>query len=55
MRKLFGILVFCLLMVLPAPRSQAAMISQKQEIEMGQQVAQQLENHYCLFQWTLFK
>lgn len=50
MRKLFGILVFCLLMVLPAPRSQAAMISQKQEIEMGQQVAQQLENHYGLVQ-----
>lgn len=50
MRKLFGILVFCLLMVLPAPRSQAAMISQKQEIEMGQQVAQQLENHYGLAQ-----
>lgn len=50
MRKLFGILVFCLLMALPAPRSQAAMISQKQEIEMGQQVAQQLENHYGLVQ-----
>lgn len=50
MRRLFGILAFCLLMVLPAPRSQAAMISQKQEIEMGQQVAQQLENHYGLVQ-----
>ena len=48
--KLFGILVFCLLWCCLCPKAQAAMISQKQEIEMGQQVAQQLENHYGLVQ-----
>lgn len=50
MRKLFGIFLFCLLMVLPVPQGQAAMISQKQEVEMGQQVARKLENQYGLVQ-----
>ena len=50
MRKLFGIFLFCLLMVLPVPQGQAAMISQKQEVEMGHQVARKLENQYGLVQ-----
>ena len=48
--KLLLMLLTCLCCFLPLPRVQAAMISQKQEISMGQEVARQLENQYGLYQ-----
>ena len=51
MKKLFYMLCFfCLFCLLPLPKAQAAMISEKQEIEMGQKVAQQQEAQYGLYQ-----
>jgi len=51
LKKLFYMLCFfCLFCLLPLPKAQAAMISEKQEIEMGQKVAQQQEAQYGLYQ-----
>ena len=50
MLKILFTLILCLASLLPLPKAEAAMISQKQEIEMGQEVAKQLENQYGLVQ-----
>ncbi|MDD6569969.1 MAG: M48 family metalloprotease, partial [Acidaminococcus sp.] len=50
MLKILFTLLLCLASLLPLPKAEAAMISQKQEIEMGQEVAKQLENQYGLVQ-----
>lgn len=50
MKKLLSIVFLLCLMLLPVPRAQAAMIGEKSEIEMGQEVAKQLEAQYGLYQ-----
>jgi Zn-dependent protease with chaperone function len=50
MIKLLCMLFTMLFCALPLPHAEAAMISQQQEISMGESVAKQLENQYGLYQ-----
>ena len=50
MLKILFALLLCMASLLPLPKAEAGMISQKQEIEMGKEVARQLENQYGLVQ-----
>lgn len=50
MKKILSFLLFLCVFLISAPRAQAAMIGEKSEIEMGQEVAKQLEAQYGLYQ-----